>query len=266
MEVIEKFNIPYRTNQKFKIVPIGDIHAGAVQCDEDFIKNFITQIANEKDTYVIGMGDYADCITQSDPRWDISGLAKWVERDNIMESQRQFLADLWKPIAKKTICMLTGNHEENIHLRMQTDFTRNLCKDLNIKYAGYSAFIPLIFDRQSSKESHQYIIHAWHGAGAARTEGARINRLMYLVNEIEADIYCMGHLHAKTVYSADRLTYRNNKIKSTPIVALMTGSSLKSYEQGAPTSYAERAGYKPSVIGFSSVIIDPTNNKITVEV
>lgn len=210
------------------------------------------------------MGDWADCILQSDKRWDIQGLAKWVEKDNIVESQRQRLVKLFKPIKSQIVCLLTGNHEESIHLRYQCDFTRNLCKDLGVTYGGYQCLIPVLFKRIT--ESHQYVIHAWHGAGAAGSHGGRIQRLMRLVNEIEARIYLMGHLHATTVYRADRLALKSGRIKSQPIVACMTGSALKSYQQNSPTSYAERFGYVPSVIGFPTILINPQDDRITVEV
>jgi len=66
-----------------------------------------------------------------------------------------------------------------------------------------SGIYVLRFERENSNERHQLIIHSWHGSGAAQTEGARLNRLIRLVNEIEADIYLMGHLHAMTSHTPD---------------------------------------------------------------
>uniref|UniRef100_A0A6M3J2E5 Calcineurin-like phosphoesterase domain-containing protein n=1 Tax=viral metagenome TaxID=1070528 RepID=A0A6M3J2E5_9ZZZZ len=213
------------------------------------------------------MGDYAECILKDDKRFDISSFPDWVlkERDNLTEVQREFVVELFKPVKDKIICLLTGNHEEALHLHKQDNFTKNICKDLGVTYGGYSCFVPLIFDRESSSESHQFIIHAHHGAGAAQSEGGRLMRLMRLVNDIQADIYLMGHLHTITTYTPQRLTLRNGKIKSLPLVAAMTGSWLKTYQQGAPASYAERAGYKPSVIGCPCIIINPAEQTITVE-
>ncbi len=204
------------------------------------------------------MGDYADCITVSDPRFDIGGLAGWVERDNIVESQRQWLRKLLAPLKGRIIGLLTGNHEEAIHLKHQTNFTLNLCRDLGVPYLGYSCIIDLSFSRPSSRESHMWQLHAWHGAGAAQTDGARLMRLMSLVKENQADIYLMGHLHAKTSTESARLSSVHGKIKSKPMVATMTGSWLRAYTQGIAPSYAEMKGYKPSVIGCPVVYVSPT--------
>lgn len=216
------------------------------------------------------MGDYIDAILASDKRFDIVGHPKWVTKDNIIESQRKFIRDLFKPIQKKGLCLLTGNHEEVLHLSKQDDVTRNMCEDLGLDYGGYQCFISLSFRRENSGETHQYIIHAWHGAGSAQTEGARQQRLVRLVNDIQAHIYFMGHLHGIQVHTPDRLIYRNGRVKSIRLAATITGSWLKTYAQPHKDehftpSYGERAGYKPARIGCPVVHINVTKDEFTVE-
>lgn len=276
MEVIEK-SIPYVsgsiiTPETFRIHTIGDIHAGSINCSENHIQQRVKEIQETPNTYWVGMGDYADCILKDDKRFDIAGLAPWVKKDNILETQRKWLRDLFEPVKDKCLGLCTGNHEESIHLHYQYDFTRNLCEDLGVPYAGYSAFFALIFDREGSTESHQMIIHAWHGSGAAQSEGARVMRLMRLVNEIgSARVYLMGHLHAISTYHCDRLTYYRGRVKSQTIIAACTGSWLKAYQQpqkgeSLNPSYAEQKGYKPSVIGAPVICIRPAIDTITIEV
>ena len=247
---------------------------GSRQCDEDGIRKKVAQIKGEKNAYWIGMGDYADAILKNDKRFDVGGLASWVTGDNIIETQRKRIKDLFQPISRQCLGFLTGNHEETIHLDKQDDLTRNLCKDLGVTYGGYSCFIILRFNRSSANTPHgsgrTIVIHAWHGAGAAQQEGARMMRLMRLVNDVEADIYLMGHLHTITTYAPSRLVYRNGKIKSVPIHAVMTGSWLKAYAQpdkgeSMNSSYAERAGYKPNVLGCPCIEIKPETQQVWVE-
>lgn len=269
MEVVEK-NISYTRPDAFHIYPLGDIHAGSINCAEADIKAKVKEIQESENTYWIGMGDYCDAILKNDKRFDIAGLAPWVKKDNILESQRTWLRELLAPIAPQCIGMLTGNHEETVHLHYQTDFTRNLCGDLGVPYAGYSAFFVLTFDREGSNESHQYIVHGWHGAGAAQTEGARVMRLMRLVNEIgSARLYLMGHLHSVTTYHCDRLLYSRGRVKSQYIIATITGSWLKAYAQphkdeSLTPSYAEMKGYKPSVLGCPIINISPQTDAFSI--
>lgn len=269
MEVIER-RIPYKYGDLFHIYPLGDIHFGSLDCCEDEIEAEAAKVKQTKNALIIGMGDYCDSILKNDPRFNIEGLADWLKKGNIAESQRKRAVRLFTPVKGKIICLLTGNHEEELHFRYQEDITRNICNDLGVRYGGYQCFIRLVFERENSNEKHQVIIHAWHGAGAAQTEGARLMRLVRLVNEMEADIYLMGHLHAITQHTPDRLILRNGKIRSSKLNAVITGSWLKGYAQPengqelAP-SYVERQGYKPNRIGCPVIHIRPTTGEVTIE-
>ena len=206
-----------------------------------------------------------DCITSKDKRWSGNGLANWVERSNIVDSQKRKCAELFDPLKEQgqLIAIGTGNHEETIHVKYDDDVIRNLCRDMKVPYAGYQAFIQLRFIR-ADKVTHSLIIHSWHGAGAAQTEGARLMRLMRLVNDVEADIYLMGHLHAMTAHTPDRLVLRNGRVKSIKLAATICGSWVKTYNQPdegvvQDPSYGEEKGYKPSRIGMPIIRIEPDN-------
>ncbi len=268
MEVIEKV-IPYSgRNAEFHFYPIGDIHMGAIESAEHDVERMVNKCLADPVGYTLGQGDYADCITKNDPRFDTRNLADWVTRDNIVESQREKVNHLFKPVAKegKLIGLLTGNHEEEIHLRHDNDLARNLCKDLGVPYGGYQCFVVLKFEQKGNEGHHDvFIWHAWHGAGSAQTEGARVMRLMRLVNDIEADIYTMGHIHgAISIYTPDRLKYniQSHKIESVKVVAALSGSWLKGFMQSTEVRplnpyYGERQGYKPARIGCPIITIRP---------
>lgn len=217
----------------------------------------------------IGMGDYCDAITRTDKRWDQYGIAPWVVRDNIIESQRNWVVDLFKPIASKCIGLLTGNHEEAIHRWHDNNITWNLCNDLGVPYLAYQAYVLLNFKRLDGS-TREYKIHAWHGAGAAQTDGARQMRLTRLVNEFTAHIYLMGHLHAMNLHVADRIDCINGRLKSQKIEATITGSWVKAYTQpmkDVPTSiaYPEMFGHKPARIGCPILHFRPDKDEFTIE-
>jgi hypothetical protein len=273
MEVIEKI-LTYHHNSRevFHFYPLGDVHLGSVDAQEDDFSKKVNECANRENSYALGMGDYADCITKNDPRFDMEGLADWVKKGNIVESQRQRVVELFKPLAEtgKLIGLGTGNHEEEIHLRHQDDITRNICQDLNVPYAGYSCFVILSFRRKGSTHTNQYVWHSWHGAGSAQTEGARLMRLMRLVNDIQAHVYTMGHLHAMTSHTPDRLMCVHGRVKSIKLAATITGSWLKAYSQPRNdqllnASYAEKKGYKPSRIECPVINICPETDELTIE-
>jgi len=270
MEVVEKTIIYKSRSDVLNIYPIGDIHGGSIECAENDIRRMVEVIKKDRFGYWVGMGDMLDCILKSDKRFDIEGLAPWVKKDNIITTQKKWAVNLLKPIAHKCIAFLEGNHETTIHTYHDEDVTRNLCDDLHVPYGGYSCFIALKFNRANTNSVRQYTFHAFHGTGASQTEGARVMRLMRLVNDIQADIYLMGHLHCVATYTPDRLLLVNGRIKSRQLIAVMTGSWLKTYAQPKQgqqlnASYGERKGYKPSRIGCPIIHIRPDRDEVTVE-
>jgi hypothetical protein len=278
MEVVE-WSIPQSSrSDEFKFYPLGDCHLGAIETDEDSLRAKVKQILNEPNSYMIGMGDYCECIVHTDPRWDGRNVAVWVEQDDIVRSQEDRVKAIFGPLAKRgrIVTMLTGNHEEEIHKRHDNDVIRHLCKDLKVTYGGYQAFIVLNFTRSETEyhpkgDNRQIVWHAWHGAGSAQSEGARLMRLMRLVSDIEAEIYSMGHLHgALTSHTPDRLRYDRNtgRLKSVKVTATLSGSWMKAFMQSTPERplnphYSEVKGYKPSRIGCPCITIKPTTREIT---
>ena len=265
-----KVEIEYKRPDDFYIYPIGDIHAGSIHCAEDEIRRKVDEIRKQKNALWIGMGDYADCITSNDKRWSSYGLAEWVLEDDIIDSQRSWLKKLFNPIKGKCIGLLTGNHEETIHDRHQDAITRHLCEDLEVPFLGYSCFVDLHFSRINSSSRTLVQIHAFHGAGAAASDGGKLMRLMRLVNDIQADIYLMGHLHDIVVKSPHRLRCVNGRVKSIPLVAAITGSWMRAYTQPKKNemmgiSYAEKKGYVPNRIGCPVIKIHPEPDQVTRE-
>ena len=265
MEVIE-YKITYKRPDIFYLYPFFDIHLGANESAEKELGKKVVECANRgRFGLAMGGGDWCECITSKDPRWRTNGLAPWVEKRNIIDSERRRIREIFKPITeqKQLICIGTGNHEEEIHRRHDDDIIRNLCSDMQVKYAGYQAFIVLKFYR-AKRMTHTLIIHSWHGSGSAQSEGGRLMRLVRLVNDIQADIYLMGHLHTMTSYTPDRLLHRDGRVRSTKLAATICGSWLKTYNQPdegeiQDPTYGEEKGYKPSRIGMPLIRIEPDN-------
>lgn len=265
MEVIIK-EIEYKRPDVFSLYPFFDAHLGSVECSESSLSRKVGECANlGRLGLALGGGDWLDCITQYDKRFSMNGLAPWVEKSNIVESQRKRAYSIFKPLKdeEQLLGIGTGNHEETIHSFHNNDVIRNICNDFDVPYAGYQTFYILKFKR-AGKFTHTVKIHSWHGAGAAQTEGARLSRLTRLVNDIEADIYLMGHLHTITTYTPDRLTVQNGRVRSIRLAAAICGSWLKTYNQPdkgevQDPTYGEMAGYKPSRIGIPLIKIIPDN-------
>jgi hypothetical protein len=230
----------------------------------------------EKDPmmYWVQMGDLNDLVLPKDKRFQANLMPSWINAANIRHDIEEHSKEVLKPIAPKCLAFLVGNHETEFNKFYNEDIGRNLCESLDMPYAGYSCFLELIFRRGKDINSRggnwRLLFHLWHGSGSSQTEGARVMRLMRLVNDIEADIYMMGHLHTTAVYTPDRLFLsQNGRIKSKKLAAVITGSGLKTYDQpkeGQKISigYGEEKGYKPARIGWPVIEISPDDRDFRV--
>jgi len=116
-------------------------------------------------------------------------------------------------------------------------------------------------------ETHDYIIHARHGEGSARTSGARALAVLRLaMTFVNANITLMGHLHGpESPDIPERLVLKGGKVKSFETIATMTGAWLRAYMQGVPPCYLERWGTPPSTLGCPRIVINPDDHEMTLE-
>ncbi len=250
------------------------MHLGVIHCDEDKLELQVDEIHKKKNAFWIGMGDYADLITPSDfKRWDGRILASWMKgsEDDVGATQMERVAKILSPIWDKCIGLIEGGHDDAIRKYCHYDFMKHLLEKANEKhkvpYAGVSCLIRLNFKRKNSGESHDYIIHARHGEGHARTSGARALAVLRLTQVfINANITLMGHLHGQESPDIpERLILKGGKLKSFETIATMTGAWLKAYMQGVPPCYLERWGSPPSTLGCPRIIIIPDRDQMILE-
>jgi hypothetical protein len=224
-------------------------------------------------TYWVGMGDYAECITPDDKRFDpnMKSIAEWVELDNIAECERRYLRNLLSPIRKKCLGLLYGNHEDDMRRHFKGNFHQNLCDDLEVTNLGYSCFLRLFFNRLNSAETHILTGCLTHGSGNAQTDGGKINKLQKFMNDFEADWYGYAHTHALKTDEKPHLRISASKfgearIKSRDRVGALTGSWFRTHTQGIIASYGERRAYSPTNIGCVMFEFDLDEQYINIEV
>lgn len=249
-----------------KVFMVGDIHGGTIHCAEDKIKRKVKEIAETKDAYWVGMGDYCEFITPNDKRFDPSqkAIAGWVEQDNIAESQTKWIVDLFSPIKDKCLGLLYGNHEESIRRFNHDNVQKNICERLSVTNLGFSCFLTLNF-RRAKKASGQVKFSLIHGASSAITEGAKVMALMRFMKAMEADIYAYGHVHDYIPKSLSRMTVSDaGRIKQRVSIGATTGSWFRTYTQGVIASYGELKAYPPTEICCAVFTINPETNFIDV--
>jgi hypothetical protein len=115
----------------------------------------------------------------------------------------------------------------------------------------------------SELSSQTFRIYGHHGSGGAATPGGKLNRLLRFMNDFDADIYAIGHVHDVVVKSWPRIGANNacDKLIEIPRIGIVTGSYLRTYTQGS-TGYGEVKGYSPVPLGAVAVEIEPHTRKM----
>ena len=265
MEILSRTLDLVEGDSSLILKPIGDIHLGANNCDYDHLVKLLKWVKENKNVYVLGMGDYADCIYGRDKRADIEATDLSFSSP---EKQMNELYRLFKPIADegRIIGLLTGNHEDSIRKISGVDLTRTLCARLNVPYLGMSAFINLTYARNGKHmQRTRTVVYAHHGYFGGRDKGSKISNLMKIARAYEADVYLVGHCHDMYSSIEDRIICYNDAISKHRVVYGLTGSLLKTVTEGQ-RSYGEDAGYYPMRTGTISVKIIPEERPLGLHV
>lgn len=248
----------------------GDLHFGTLACHTKGWERLLERVANESGTYLLLMGDLLEAIAVDDPRWHAEvhdgKMTPLMQADALVESLR--------PIRRKVIALLTGNHEQK--LWRFGDLTRYMCQRTDIEYGGYSCKVEV---RHGGKRT--YKLYATHGRltvnsiaddPVRRLSNFRLSikrRLQHLAGDCavmatghchklltlqpEAELYLTDdgeHLHASYTEGIQGGRYIDPNLRWYA----STGSFLKSAVVGA-TTYSEQSMYAPVQMGYVELVV-----------
>lgn len=246
--------LEFEHEKAIRIVPIGDIHDGHKDHDEETFDAYLADIIKNKDMYVFLMGDLIECSNRHSV-----GLYDQVKT---VDEQIESVIKKLEPIAKegRILGMVEGNHERRAKKHAGIDISNQIAKRLNIPYYGIGVVLHIKVRPPDNKRSQVYYVYFTHGDSRARTAGGKINACMRLRDVVNVDCYCMGHVHSlehhtESVYEPDRW---NLRLKRKHFV--LTGSYLKYWD-----SYAQSKGYSPSgSSGSPKIKLHSTFHRISV--
>lgn len=270
----------------FKIWALADFHLGNAGTHEKMLDAHLAQISADPFSFWVGVGDYADYIGYKDKRFDPATLGADLMISDLGKLGRvltERVRDKLKPIAGKCLGLAYGNHEAKyMQQEEQQDLHAWLCSELAVPNLGYSFLMDVIFMRKNSPSKFgkvfakpggkgcavaKFRLYGHHGAGASSTPSGKARRLQTFMESFRADAYVMGHVHGKHVENlvevgADRGC--GELIEHTRI-GTITGSYLKTYQQGPVAGYGEQAGYKPSPLGAAIIEFTPDTRELSVK-
>jgi UDP-2,3-diacylglucosamine pyrophosphatase LpxH len=262
-----------------KLYLISDLHIGSKYFMEDSFIKLVQKIMNEKNSYVILLGDLIESICIDDSRFDMRSIDLRTHNP-ILQAEK--VIELLTPIKNQIVCILEGNHEKKLHAfgYIIRDY---ICTRLNCSYGGLACKITI--QRKRSSET-MYKIYATHGFGTINSTAddlmrRRTNMMLSLKRKLvdkagDCEIMCMGHTHrllvcrpySKIYFADDGTKIVAKKISEASRIDdyipinnrwyINAGSFVDAVH--AESSYIEHRGYDPLVAGY--VVITVSRGKI----
>lgn len=274
-----------REYAEFSIYDVADIHLLNRGISKSHLIKDIEKIRTDPYALFFEGGDYADWIFPGDKRFDPESFdedVKVIDLTKLGVRVSELIINFFKPIRKKCLGFLIGNHEFTaMNHKSQTFVHDFICKSLNVPNMRFSGFTDVYFVHEpgfkggakmvESSVPPEYFtaklrVFIHHGMGAANTAGGKINKLKSLVDMVDADLVMMGHVHEQFAKAFLKLVPNHDcsEIGQKATMGLITGSYLRSY---APefTGYGEIKGYQPTTLGATRARYIPKERILTVE-
>lgn len=229
-------------NRVCLITFIADIHSGNNNHKRHKLIKTVAQIASEPCHYVIGLGDFWDCILFNDKR------ASHDDKCGTMDEEYEILKNILEPIKDRMLLLADGNHEIKIEKMRVGSPVKRLCKEWKIPYGGYSGFLKVNANRKQSNHRPPIVIYYHHGASSGRKTGGAVNRVEELAQYWGADIYAMAHNHKLWATVEPYVDWSGDK----PLYFMNTGGFLETCTKNE-TGYGEIKQYNPLRLGTATI-------------
>jgi hypothetical protein len=258
IEVSDKRNSCY-------VLPLGDLHLGSPQTDLTKFEGYL-QWARKEKAHIICMGDLYDTVV-------IGGVSSPFGASMTLRDAKHYLKDRLRPVKDLIDAMIIGNHEMRLVRFADCDLIEDLCDDLGVPYAGFSAVMRYRVghnQRRKGEETYDstrinYTLYCHHTTGGGATPGGKLNRVAKLSEIFEgADALIGAHNHMESGTPIDRYRLHTDssgqaRVKADKVFLVDSGSFL-SWDG----SYAEEKALPPTHMGCPRIRLDGVRKDIHV--
>lgn len=227
----------------------GDEQLGHVCCDEERVLKDIEWVRKRPYTLVVLLGDAIDSATKESPGSQYEN--KWPPYEQLCK-----YAEIHQPIKDRIVGLVTGNHERRIDKVLGGGASASLLAEKlsspahRIPYSSGILLLDVLW------RSHLWTFTLFHGAGAAQTAGAKVQRQQRNMLLTDSLITLSGHLHDESKTSR-RFTKRtpDGGYRTTKQTSLQCGTYLKWVG-----SYGEIGGMPPTGPDMVLISFHPDGN------
>jgi hypothetical protein len=226
---------------RLELLHITDVQFGHVACKEKRVGEYRDWVLAEPYRFMLWGGDMVDAATIFSPG------SPW---ENICDPQGQTyrFVEMWGPARHRVLGYVGGNHERR-GVKSFGDIGVLLASLLRIPYSAGRQYVDIHFGKHAPFKAC-----LWHGRGAARTKGAKINMIDEFARSTDAQLCLVGHLHeAIMTFNWREFTDPlNHKIKRQKQAAAMSSSFLEYIG-----TYAEVAGMRATDVLMACARLEP---------
>lgn len=224
---------------KTSILPLGDLHVGAKTFNDELFERWLKDAKNcckhgkrKGKGYILLNGDLCDFARASQDAWSSTMSAT---------EQIDFVVDALEPFKDNIIGSTVSNHESRSYKEFNLDVGQEIANRLEIPYG-----IDLFYDVEYAKGQYKRIF-AKHGTRFSKSYLLFFRNFINDMNNIEADLFIVGHAHFGGFQT--RIVRTANGIKKKHYVA--NGAFLDYLG-----SYAQKSGYDLRLAGYPIITID----------
>jgi hypothetical protein len=231
-----------RKHGTLEIVHLTDVQFGHVFCKEERVEEFVDWVLAAENRFVVLGGDLIDAAHIHSPGGPMDN--KWKP-----DSQLLKFCMLFSRVAHRVLGSVSGNHEQRQVLYFG-DLGRMLAILMGWPYSSGQQYVDVHWG-----EHKPFRIELWHGRGAARSKGAKLNMIAEHMNQNpDANLILVGHLHEPimTFNWVKKPDPANMKVRLVKQGGTMSSSFLEFWG-----NYGEVKGLSVTDVMMARVILEP---------
>ncbi len=212
--------ILHHFDEEVDIIPIADVHLGAIEHNTRGWEEFLLRMKEEPNTYIMLLGDLINNNTRS-------AVGSPFDQVYRPREQKQIMTEHLLPLKDRILCAVSGNHERRTSKESDQDLTYDIMCKLGIedRYRENVCFVKVgigsrrdnRYDKNKDRNNAAYVFCVTHGAAGGRLTGNPINRAEEFGRVVEGvDCLVVGHSHKGAVTRPARLVIdaHSNTVKS----------------------------------------------------
>jgi hypothetical protein len=234
---------PRKFPKGIEILHLTDLQFGHVCCNVKEVVKYRDWVLSSPTRFVVLGGDLIDAANV---------LSVGSPFENLFDSQSQVyrFCELFAPLRARILGYVGGNHERR-GVKTFGDLGVLIATLLRVPYSAGQQFVNIQYGKHK-----KFTIFLWHGRGAARTPGAKLNMIYQAMKELSAgaEVTLVGHLHQGMMMWSTRRDHdaATNKVVDKKVAGAMSSSFLDYFG-----GYGEVAGMSPNDIIMARIDLTP---------